>query len=265
MRKATITMGMLGLAIVGLVGCNKTDTSIDTNSSKKTPIKSEVTAVPIATRAPLDDVDLKMYFDQDYKVSAFHIWSNEAIPTGIIVLAKSTEIAHANGAQVSAILVKYQESQFDYAKKWRIVNETRLQDEIGSFGEMRDAPMFIKIGPNNYGFFVNGGSSGQGMSMYSTEIYGIVNGNFAKIANIETHEDNFGAVGEEDKSSYSQDSNIFILIDPRKEVYDLKVQTIFHRNLSKEKPTSEKQSEEIYIFKNGQYMSNEQQANATSL
>ena len=204
-----------------------------------------------------DDLNLKMYFNQGYEISSFHIWDNDTVPAAIIVLDKlpNEPGARSQGPEVHAILFKYQKSESNSEKKWQIVNETKLSVP-GMFGELRGIPRFIKIGPKKYGFMIDSFFNSNGESTYGTTIYGIINDNFTEIANIITHDDNEQAadLGKEAENYSNMDSKIFMLIDPSREVYNIVVQTESIHNTAKGEPAANEESEVLYFFQDGKYI-----------
>lgn len=239
-----------------LVACDTNDKAISKNDANVSKQESKSIEIPLVTTNPLDELDLSLYTNDGYTILGSHTWMENKIPTGIVVLGKQGEECHVCRGKIYAIAFQYSPEE-ESGKKWKIKNETRFE-ELGSGGKPADGVIFLKLGINNFGFATFTKEYSQGYCGEFISIYALVNSNFSMVGHFDTlivngEENEEGYVGsmEHDETT----AEIFMDLNMSKSFYNIKVKNkIFKpRKLTSTKPA--KEWEEIYIFKNGEYVS----------
>lgn len=243
---------VVGFALIVFGGCQDYQINKENNSSTDTTTsESEIVQLPIISTSPFDVLQLEKYYSRDFHLLSYHIWHNEKIPTGIIVLERSIPDApRISKADVVMILVQYKKLESSSEANWQIVTETTFSD-MGHFGTINTIPVFMKIGPEKYAvvldipYTINGGYMGNSFGIYT-----VVDGKFTAIGLTETYADN---TGSDDTEKYTQESQVYMLMDPKKEFYNLLVKTTTKHYTPNESIKKIDQKEELYIYENGEY------------
>ncbi len=184
---------------------------------------------------------------------AGHCWLDAKPPAHILLFSKPGDGSHASGAEIGGLF-----SEYDSAKgKWKIKARATSFSEEGVWGEAPQ-PLFIRLGPDRYGFIMEYGSTGQGYTQQVLAMYGVIDGRFVKVLTLPTHADNSGAV-EEDSAVFTADVGLYQTVDDKKDFYDLTARLVTHGDYPLT-PDDEfgrifgKSPEARFTFKNGAYV-----------
>jgi hypothetical protein len=146
---------------------------------------------------------------------AHHVWNDMKPARYMVVFSKSNGEAHAESAQVGALLAEYSE-EFN---RWSVVAESMSFSEAGSWGSA-PAPSFLRLGPDKVGFMMEGGVTAQGYTEGDVSVYGVIGKQFVQMLTLPTLANN-GGTGDEE---YTVSTRIFQVADPSQEFYPLRAE-----------------------------------------
>ena len=242
-------MVKIGLLIMWLLlvfaGCDSSDKSIvqkETNESQQKILNIEI---PVILSDPLKELDLAMYKKDGYYIAGSHVWLDEKVPHGIILLAKDREEFHTSTGLLYAIEFAYEP---DLNNQWKIKTETRITG-FGSYGKVAERVIFLKLGIKQFAFaLIQDDLYTGGIDEIRFSLFGRINGKYECIMEQLTDSSNVGAVEENSPEYFSESSEIFIIENKDKEFFDLRVKTKLQKG-NKILPEEVK----ILTFKNGNY------------
>jgi len=194
----------------------------------------------------------KGFSEKSFKPLSNHYWLDSDKPKYMQLYYKSGNGSHASGAEIGGFFAEYNKEN----NKWIIKAQATSFTENGSWGEA-PVPVFIKLGPESYGFMMEPAGGGQGFTEHTLFLYGVVGKNFVQLLSIPTYSDNSGT-GSPD--SFTVKVNLSQAIDYSKSYYDL----IARLSIEGKYPMSPddeyakmfgKSKEVRFIFKDGVYTS----------
>ena len=241
-------MVKIGLLIMWLLlvfaGCDSSDKAIvqkETNESQQKILNIEI---PVILSDPLKELDLSMYKKDGYYMLGSHVWMDEKVPHGIILLAKDGEYFHTSTGFLYAIEFAYEP---DLNNQWKIKTETRIT-ELGNYGKAAESVIFLKLGIKQFAFALIKDDMNFGIGKMRFSLFGRINGKYECIMEQLTDFENGSAVEKNSPEYFSESSEIFIIENRDKEFFDLRVKTKLQKG-NKILPEEVK----ILTFKNGKY------------
>jgi len=240
----TLTVSLLCASNNQKVGIQNQDLKNELNS---------ISEIPFVKNDILSSITFDEYTNDNYNILGHHIWSNEEIPTGIVLFGKSEGECHACGSNIIVFMLQYLPVSIDNdSYEWKIITTTHLAEQYGSWGNAPE-PIFTKFGNKKYGFLFTSGYTSAGQSTEGVQLFTLIKNQFREVGNFVTHDDNSGEHGENDPRYFNTDSKISFIINSNTQFYDIKINTKEMRNIKNKKRPSTKTFQEFYRFDGEKY------------
>lgn len=142
-------------------------------------------------------------------------WLDAPRPKSLMLFAKSGEEVHAAGAVIGGLFSEYDPG----TEKWVLRAQSLSITETGSWGTAPE-PLFLRLGPDRYGFLVEPGFTGQGYTEAVTLVYGVLGDKFVPILKVPSHQDN-GGTSDNPAETFAVNVSLYQVPDAGKEFYDV--------------------------------------------
>ncbi len=232
---------------LSFLGCQRDDTG---RMAPRRPLM--ITPTPPASAPGLQQEDDR-FAGKSFTRIAETIWYRGENPFFIRLYAKAKGACHACTAEIGGSLAEYDPVK----RRWEVVADSFRITENGSYGEPPEI-FFLQLGPSQYGFIMMPSYMAQGIVVQRMNLFLVSRSGFKEILDAPIYFDNSGSLEEESHAETIR-VDMYQLVNPEKEVYDLKVKVVA-KNI---RPVNDDygfrtlygDAKELkFVFKNGAYV-----------
>lgn len=212
---------VLFLALSLLTACRKADAPPAAGALAAAPASGPAEAREILMNpvAPRDDATIFKAMEQfrqgGYQPLGEHCWLDTPKPKSLMLFAKPGAEVHAAGAVIGGLFSEYDPN----AEKWVLRVQSLSITETGSWG-VAPEPVFMRLGPDRYGFLIEPGFTGQGYTEAVSIVYGVLGDKFVPVLKVPSHQDNSGT-SDNPAETYAVNVSLYQVPDAGKEFYDV--------------------------------------------
>ncbi|MBP7867768.1 MAG: hypothetical protein KA419_17700 [Acidobacteria bacterium] len=142
-------------------------------------------------------------------------WLDTPKPKSLMLFAKPGQEAHAAGAVIGGLFSEYDPG----TEKWELRAQSLSITETGSWGAAPE-PLFLRLGPDRYGFLIEPGFTNQGYTEAVTVVYGVLGNRFVPVLQVPSHRDN-GGTSDNPAETGAANVSLYQVPDAGKEFYDV--------------------------------------------